>query len=292
MLVSAVIPAHNAEATIGEAIESALTQPQCNEVIVVDDGSADRTPQVVSGFGDRVRLVSQENKGVAAARNVGLAQAGGRYVGFLDADDVWCEGKIEAQLRALESHPAAGVCFTGAYRVDSRLKVLDEIHAHVPEDMTAALLWKCAVAGSASSVIARRELCLQAGGFDESLSQCADWDFWLRLSRVTGFVAVSRPLVLIRVHGSNMSRNVRGLERDSLAMLDHFFATPEARPYRPSRRRVLGHNWSVLSGSYLAAGDVQAALRCLGRALSHDPRSAARGLSLPVRRLRRRLARR
>lgn len=108
--VSAVIPAHNAERYLGEAIESALAQSAPPlEVIVVDDGSRDATGEVARAF--PVRYLRQEHGGIGAARNRGLRAAAGDLVGFLDADDVWTPHKLELQRRAFAAHPAAEVVF-------------------------------------------------------------------------------------------------------------------------------------------------------------------------------------
>src|SRR5687767_7087291 len=98
-LVSAIVPAFNAQAHIGEAVESILAQTyQSVECLVIDDGSTDGTSSVVDGFGSHVRLIQQINAGVAAARNRGVREAKGRFVAFLDADDVWLPDKLARQV--------------------------------------------------------------------------------------------------------------------------------------------------------------------------------------------------
>jgi glycosyltransferase involved in cell wall biosynthesis len=110
-VVSVVIPAFNAARYLGEALDSVFGQTLTDlELVVVDDGSTDETPQVVQGYGSRVRYVRQPNAGVASARNRGVAESSGRYVAFLDADDVWLPGKLERQLEALAARPSARVC--------------------------------------------------------------------------------------------------------------------------------------------------------------------------------------
>src|SRR5665213_2910 len=99
MGVSVIVPAYNSECFIAEALKSVLVQgPSVIEVIVVDDGSVDSTCDIVRSFGDPVRLIRQENQGPAAARNNGLRRVRGDYIAFLDADDVWLPGKLDAQL--------------------------------------------------------------------------------------------------------------------------------------------------------------------------------------------------
>jgi glycosyltransferase involved in cell wall biosynthesis len=117
--LSAVIPAYNAEAWLGQAIESALAQEEVAlEVVVVDDGSTDGTAEVLATFGDRIRLVRQANRGLPAARNAGIAAARGDLVAFLDADDTWEPSKSRRQLAYLAAHPACGLVFCDVHRMD------------------------------------------------------------------------------------------------------------------------------------------------------------------------------
>jgi glycosyltransferase involved in cell wall biosynthesis len=120
VLVSVVIPAHNTERYVAEAVTSVLTQQVSDlEVIVVDDASTDNTAQVVADLGDpRVRLVRLDKVGVGAARNRGICLARGRFIAFLDADDRWCAGKLTRQIALLEAEPDVGFVFTNFRRFD------------------------------------------------------------------------------------------------------------------------------------------------------------------------------
>ena len=113
MRVSTVIAAYNAERTIAGAIESALLQ-ECadHEIIVVNDGSSDNTAAVLDHYRGRIKVLSQRNQGAGAARNAGAAQATGRYLAFLDADDIWLPEKLAAMIAELEHHPAASLAFS------------------------------------------------------------------------------------------------------------------------------------------------------------------------------------
>lgn len=111
--VSTVIAAYNAARTIGETIDSALAQ-QCesHEVVVVNDGSTDSTAAILSGYGDWIRVVTQSNRGAAAARNTGVVHSRGAYVAFLDSDDLWTQGKLSMMVSALERNSAASLAFS------------------------------------------------------------------------------------------------------------------------------------------------------------------------------------
>src|SRR5574337_356453 len=129
--VSVVVPAYNAAAFLRRAIDSVLGQTAVDlELLVVDDGSTDATLQLLAGYGERLRAISQVNAGPAGARNRGLALARGRYIAFLDADDWWLPEKLGRQVALLDSRPEIGFCSTGT-RV---------VHA----DGTPAGDWPCA----------------------------------------------------------------------------------------------------------------------------------------------------
>ena len=286
--VTVVIPAYNAAATLAPALESVLAQTYDDfEVIVVDDGSTDGTASVAAGFGSPVRCIRTENGGVSRARNRGLEEAEGALVAFLDADDLWRPDKLARQVPALADRPGAGISTAGSQKVDEHLAPLGAVPAGAPGDPCEALLLKSMVLGQISSALVRRKMALEVGGFDARLSQCADWDFFLRLAVRTEFAVIAQPLVLYRVAASAMSSDIPLLERDTFAVLDRFFASEAAGPYMGLRRHSYGNHWMILSGSYLQAGDTRSALRCMLNGVRLHPASAVRPLGLPLRRLRR-----
>lgn len=283
--VSVVVPAYNAERTLGETLRSALSQTFSNlEVIVIDDGSADSTSQVAESTGDpRVRVVKVANGGVARARNRGIREARGRFISFLDADDSWRLVKLQRQVALMRAEPEVGLCFSAATRVDSCGCPVAPMPIREYRDYTEALLLHSMVAGCISSGLVRHRLALDIDGFDPSFSQSADWDFWLRLSRLTHFAPIAEPLVLYRTYPGNMSSDVALLERDTFAVLDKFFADPASKPYLRLRSRAYSNHWMICSGSYLHAGQFGASLRCLGRGFLARPGNLRRPLGLPWR---------
>mgnify|MGYP005832491149 CR=1 FL=1 len=120
--VSVVIPTYNRANCVGDAIRSVLEQTYKDfEIIVVDDGSTDNTPEVLAGFGDKIRIVKQENRGVSAARNAGIRIARGQWIAILDSDDVWEPKKLEVQIRDLEEHPEVVAHIVDAIIEDSSI---------------------------------------------------------------------------------------------------------------------------------------------------------------------------
>lgn len=222
--VTVVIPAWNAEAWIERALDSVLGQTRPpDELIVVNDGSTDGTESLVRTYGDPVRLLSQENRGLSAARNVGIEVARGRWVAFLDADDYWLPEKLEKQLELIEREPRLGFVSAAA-----RLEY---------EDGTDAGCWSCvdeaeqgyvletlfrnnaAVAGSGSAVIARRDLLLELGGFDTCLKSLEDIDMWMRLAAVASYACVREPMVVIARRRGSMSRNLEQMKHNACCVM-------------------------------------------------------------------------
>lgn len=283
-LVSVIIPTFNAAEFVVEAIQSVLAQT-CDdlEVIVVDDGSTDRTADMIEPFAGGVRYIQQENAGVSSARNRGIAESKGKYVAFLDADDTWLPTKLERQLEALRKSPQNRAVDTGYFVTDSRLIPSAKRRA-VRERTTLEDLLFRGTTVFVSTVLCEASLLELTGGFDPELSQCADWDMWIRLAVHTEFVAVDEPLVNYRQHGTNMSRNAELLERDSIRVMEKAFsmsALPES--LRSRRSEALARNLMVLAGTYFRARRFSDCFRCAASAIALDRKQVAYLASYPSR---------
>jgi glycosyl transferase family 2 len=177
---SVVVPAYQAAAFIGDAIESALGQSlPPHEVIVSDDGSTDDLPRALARFGDRVRLVRSEHGGPAAARNRALDAATGDFIAALDADDVYRPGRLEALAELVRARPDLDVVATDA-ALEVNGAVIGTFREATPfpvDDQRHAVLHACFVCAPA----VRRVRLLALGGYDETLEAGEDWDILLRL---------------------------------------------------------------------------------------------------------------
>lgn len=283
--VSVVIPAYNAGAFVGAAIDSVLAQTfQDFELTVVDDGSDDDTAAVARDRDARVRVVQADHGGVSAARNAGAAATSSELIAFLDADDLWEPAKLARQVHELERRGDAGACFTAITRVDADLRPFATTAVTPSDDYCRdLLLYSSIVPSSPSSGLIRRTVFEQVGGFDPRFSQCADWDMLLRLSLCTGFAAVDEPLVRYRQAPGTMSSDIGLLERDTFAVLDAFYSAPRPPEYTAIRRRVYSNHWLIVSGSYLHQRRLRDAVRCLRRALRADPTNVGRPAGMPLR---------
>jgi glycosyltransferase involved in cell wall biosynthesis len=280
--ISVIIPAYNAERTVGVAVDSVLAQTFGDfELIVIDDGSRDDTAEVAESRDDpRVSCVRTENGGVSVARNRGVARSCGAYVAFLDADDAWQPAKLDRQHALLKERPEVGLCFTATQFVDDKLQPTFLQPAPERNDWTEALLLEGNILpGSASSVLVRASVIEQSGGFDPRFSLCADWDMWLRMSVRSKVSLLDEPLVFYRSAPGTMSSDIGVLERETFALLDKFYASPESEPYERVRRRAYANRWMVCAGSYLDSGQMRDAARCILTGLRTDPRTVRRLVS-------------
>jgi GT2 family glycosyltransferase len=247
---SVVIAAYNAADTLGEAIDSVLAQTRQDfEVIVVDDGSRDRTAAIAAGYEDpRVRVYSQENAGPSAARNRGIAQATGEYVCTLDSDDLWLPDYLAEMGGALEENPQAGFAYTDAWMLDEAsgrfLQVtvaMSEGHSPAPtlprEQFIAELLQRNFMH---NSVTVRRAVLEQVGGYDARLSHGEDYELWLRMA-ISGFapVRVAGQLAIWRERPGSLTKDQAAMAAAPGAVyrkvLDHHPASPQVRALAEAR---------------------------------------------------------
>jgi glycosyltransferase involved in cell wall biosynthesis len=270
--VSIIIPTYNSAQYVVEAVESVLAQTwQDFEILVIDDGSTDETARVMHRYEAPVRYIRQANGGVAVARNRGIAESRGRYVAFLDADDTWLPHKLERQMETLRQQPHYRACYSAFTVVDVDLNPLGISRRQRRELTLEDLLTRGNIIGSICTVVCERALFDLVGGFDPALSQCADWDMWVRLAAQTEFLYVDEPLVTYRQHGSNMSRNAPLLEHDSLQVLGKGFAMPElSESLRAQRQAAFARNYMVLAGTYFYARRYRDFMRCAVRAVTMD----------------------
>ncbi|HZP88611.1 MAG TPA: glycosyltransferase family A protein [Burkholderiales bacterium] len=219
--VTVVIPAFNAAWCVGRAIESVLAQSFREvEVLVVDDGSTDDTAHTAGAYGPPVRVIRKRNGGMSSARNAGIREARARYIAFLDADDRWLPGKLARQVKLLEENPDIVFCAAVALLEDPHGRAMGQWACcqGAQGDLATIFANHSAVAGGASSVLARREAVLAVDGFDESLAGAEDTDFWIRLAALGAFRCVEEPLLVVLRRIDSVSRNLDHMRAGSLAM--------------------------------------------------------------------------
>jgi glycosyltransferase involved in cell wall biosynthesis len=294
--VSVVIPTYNRSALVQRAIESVLAQTVTDlEVIVVDDGSSDDTGKMLrETFGDRIRYYAQANQGVSVARNKGIEEARGEWIGFLDSDDLWEKEKLECQFKTLERFGAhCGACYTDVRLLNNPetrtiFQMAEEDCRH--EEMMGVntdVLTRLVRPGGAgmlvciSSLMARADTIRKTGGFDLKLGFYADSEFMFRLAMLTGFCYVSRPLVWFdrspgegrHLGASKEWDKLEFILQESRIRLEGFLRLSEGVPAKVRKviRETLGSVHSGLANCYLEAGQYGKAREAVSRAARLDP---------------------
>lgn len=294
--VGIVIPAFQAEAFVVDAVRSALAQTVHDlQVVVVDDGSTDRTAELVMGIDDaRLRLLRQPNAGVGAARNRGAAEVGGDLIAFLDADDVWAPNKLEHQLAALDRHPEWACVGTFMHHIDlegRRLGVSGEpLDAAARVRVARAELLPCPL----SSVLFRRRVWESLGGFDETLvkhvpAMVEDLDLMARLAMRYAFGVLPVALGGYRIHGSSGSALHFRNQRDGARFLRARVRAGGGLTWEQFLRtqRFSANRWRADTAAFLyRSAGLQASERRWGRAAVRGAGAASLAPLYTARRLR------
>ncbi|MDN4495103.1 glycosyltransferase family 2 protein [Ureibacillus aquaedulcis] len=210
--VSVIIPTYNRANQVLEAIQSVLNQTyQDFEILVIDDNSSDNTSQIINDLKDpRIYYYKlSKNQGAPTARNIGIKKSKGDLIAFLDSDDQWVFNKLEKQIEIINNDNNIGLVYTG-------IKVINNQYEKVIKpckrgDLSESLLKENYV-GSTSSILVKKDLMIEAGGFDLTFKSCQDWDLFIKLSQKTEIDFVEQPLVLYFEHdGERISTNPKSV---------------------------------------------------------------------------------
>lgn len=217
--VSVIIPTYNRVNYLKKSIHSVISQTIKDiEIIVINNYSIDNTLEVINSFKDqRIKIINFKNGGVIAkSRNQGMVHSTGKYIAFLDDDDIWRQDKLELQIRYLEAHPEFGVVYSNAIIIDEKDNrkgfLIDQGRAKEGQ------VFQNLLGGNfitILTVLMRRELLEYIGLFDEdpSLIAIEDYEYWMRIALKSEFGYIDKPLALYRIHGTSMSK------RNSVALL-------------------------------------------------------------------------
>ena len=218
-LVSVIIPTFNRGYCVAESIRSVLAQGEL-ELIVVNDGSKDATVKELASFPTIQVINFAENRVVSYARNKGLERARGASICFLDSDDLWEEGKLKAQVQWMQVHPECMAVYTDEIWIRNGVRVNPmKKHQKYSGDIFRQCLPLCIV--SPSSVMLRKSVLDEVGGFDELMPVCEDYDLWLRIAVRYPFKFLREKLILKRGgHKDQLSRKYWGMDRWRIYALD------------------------------------------------------------------------
>lgn len=278
--VSVLIPAYNAMDYLPQTLESVMAQDFLDyEVVIVNDGSSDAIEDWYAGLSDeRVRLISQENRGLAGARNTAIAHARGEYLALLDADDLWEPEKLRLQVDVLEQNPGVGLVYTWLALVDMDAQPTGRFLESTEEGWVWRDLIHRNFVGCGSTPLIRRDCFDELGGFDENLgSYMEDLDMWLRLSLQYEFRVIKQPLVGYRQRPNSASKNWDAMLRSSEILFTKAFENPpkDVTADELKQLRAQGYGRSRLSLAWqplLSETKNYSKSKELSQAaLSHDP---------------------
>lgn len=250
--ISVIVPAYNSQNTILETIASIQKQTFTDfELIVINDGSSDRTLELIQTVLDpRLKVASYENGGVSVARNCGISLATGEYITFIDADDLWTPDKLELQLAALHQHPAAGVAYSWTCFMDRQGKFFhDDRPIYFAGNVYAELL-KTNFLLSGSNPLIRRTALADVGKFDPTLTHAEEWDLYLRLAAKYDFVVVPKTQIFYRQTAGSASAKIEVMEKDAIRVIDRAFQLAPAQ-LQDLKNQSLANLYRYLAHLYL-----------------------------------------
>lgn len=309
--IAVVIPCYNSSLTLGETLESLLSQTRaCDEVIVVDDGSQDNTKEIIKRFKHYIKYIWQENSGVGAARNKGVKSAISDWIAFCDADDVWLPGKLEIISQCLRKLPGINFIFHDFYIFDSMgitseaatesdhtiFPIFRENDITMPEilthnlrlDLTGTVCQRQSVDayyGVAfpwlalgnfilpSSVIIRKDTFLNEEGFDISFQSAEETEFFLRISKSNRMLYIDLPLTGYRKSHGSLSRKTEMLSKNAMRALfkNCVEDTVVYEKYRKQIHRGISRRYCRLSYYYLSELKCTEAIKNAAASLKYDP---------------------
>ena len=227
-MLSIIIPTYNRALFLKEAVQSVLSQDYfaCSarmnsfELLIIDDGSTDNTRKMIKSFGNKVKYYFQEKKGVSAARNTGLNLSEGKYIAFLDSDDLWEKDKISIQMNFMKTFSNAMVCYTEETWIRHEVFVNPKKkHKKYSGWIFDKVLPLCLL--SLSSALLRRKVFDEVGTFDERLPACEDYDFGIRVAHKYPIHLIKKPLIIKRGgHPDQLSRKYWGMDQFRITALE------------------------------------------------------------------------
>lgn len=256
--VSIITPAYNSEFYIKDAIHSVLSQTYSDfELIVVDDGSTDKTQEIVNSYvtqyPQKIKYIYQANAGPSKARNTAIEHSQGEYIALLDADDIWAKERLERQVKIFETNPKIALVHANITGISSSGKIIKSFKRN--QQYLSGCIFEhlfLRKADIASSTVLLRKDCLKETGlFDEHLSRLGseDRDLWLRIAQKFPIQYIDFELAYYRIREGSMSQDYAKMLKGRLYIVDKY--TPEKGPRNSLRRAALAKIYRDLGDLYL-----------------------------------------
>ncbi|NUO08048.1 MAG: glycosyltransferase [Candidatus Brocadia sp.] len=276
-LVSVVLPTYNCANFLPESIGSILLQTYHSyEIIVIDDGSTDNTNEVLNPFMQRIKYIKlEQNKGLPIARNTGIRSAQGKYIAFIDADDLWLPEKLQTDMECFNGHPDVGMVYSQHMNIDEKGHVLSGGPLkRLPSGNIFIQLFSQQNFVISSSVVARKEVFETTGLFDEQLFNCQDWDMWLRIAFYFKVAGINKTLVKYRHNPRSVSKNRNNVLRYQKLVIDKtynaFKDKGNGMNVKLYKRRLASH-YAKAGRHYLRIGNKSLANENFRLSLKYDP---------------------
>jgi glycosyltransferase involved in cell wall biosynthesis len=271
-LVSVVIPVYNGAEYLRTALESALEQSyEPLEIIVVDDGSTDQSPQIIDSYEGRVLAFRQANCGVARARNVGIRAARGDWVAFLDQDDWWLPEKIRKQVDLAQTDPEIGLVHTDVEHFDADSDCYVKRFNPNRSDLLIDRCYERLLLGNAifnCTAMVRKTVLDHVGGFNEDMpgNTVQDYDLWLRVAKLSNLAYVPEKLATYRLHSAQGMWRVQNYLAAEVKVLERFVGDFQRVASKEMKNRLV-KLLDELGVAYLDAQNHRLARQCFARAL-------------------------
>lgn len=271
------MPAYNSAKFLPDSIESILSQTyQPYEIIIVDDGSTDNTKEVISRFIQRIKYIRlEQNRGAPAARNIGIQSAQGKYIAFIDADDIWMPEKLQVNVEYLETHSEVGMIYSKHINIDEEGNFFsDASKKQLPSGNIFLRLFSQENFIVTPSVVIREEIFKTIGLFDEQLFNCQDWDMWLRIAFYFPVAGINKPLLKCRRNPRSLSKNRNNVLKYQKAVIDKMyneFKNKENGISEKAYRRRLSLQYAKIGRHYLRTGDKNQAHENFRLSLGYNP---------------------
>ena len=274
--VDIIIPAYNAARFLPAALDSVIAQSFTDwRILLIDDGSTDETAALISSYetrlGARLKYIYQENRGLAAARNVGVRHSSAALLALLDADDLWLPNRLALSVAAFEGEPHVGLSYGFVSRVDTEGVVLDTFAARKKQEegRIAPLIYMRAVDLPCPTVTFRRRCVEEVGLFDETMRATEDRDLWLRIALHYEVKLVPEVIAYYRVSPEAMTTDPERMLKAQLLFLEKHYGSPGCG--LGARRRALSGIYRQRAEALADRGAMKSALGSAARALRFRP---------------------
>lgn len=276
-LVSIILPTYNCAAFLPHSIGTILSQTYNSyEIIVIDDGSTDNTKEVLYPFMQRIKYIRlEQNKGLPTARNIGIRSAQGKYIAFIDADDLWLPEKLQTDIEYFETHPEVSMVYSKHINIDEKG---DDLNGNTKKQLPSGNVFIQLFSEQnfiiTSSVVVRKEIFETTGLFDEQLFNCQDWDMWLRITFHFKVAGIDKPLVKYRHNPRSLSKNRNNVLKYQKMVIDKIynkFKDKENGINEKLYKKRLASHYAKVGRYYLRIGDKNRANENFGLSLKNAP---------------------